>query len=229
MRTARCAAVVAIALLVACAPPPREPAPAPPLPPQFDQAYYQQAAAQGRVVLRVDPAQSLAVIEVRRGGVLARFGHDHVVASHGVEGFIAPQDGRADLYVALDALSVDEPALRAEAMLDTQPSQADIEGTRANMLEKVLEADRFPHAIIRVRRIDTAASNFDVSLILHGVTRTFTVPVRIENAGGQMSASGRFSFDQSDFGITPFSILGGAIQVQDRVELRFQIRARIQP
>jgi len=29
-----------------------------------------------------------------------------------------------------------------------------------------------------------------------------------------------------EFGIAPFSILGGAIQVQDRVELRFRIRAK---
>ena len=60
--------------------------------------------------------------------------------------------GRADLYVPLDTLVVDEPALRAEAGFDTQPSAADIAGTRRNMLEKVLEADRYPFALIAVKR-----------------------------------------------------------------------------
>ena len=75
-----------------------------------------------------------------------------MIASHDVAGFIAPGEGRADLYVPLDALVVDEPALRSEIGLDTQPSAADIEGTRRNMLEKVLETDRYPYATDRRER-----------------------------------------------------------------------------
>ena len=40
-----------------------------------------------------------------------------------------------------------------------------------------------------------------------------------------MSVSGQLSFDQTEFGITPYSVLGGAIAVQNRVELRFHIVA----
>jgi hypothetical protein len=47
-----------------------------------------------------------------------------------VQGLIAPGDGRADLVVPLAELSVDEPALRAEGGLDTQPSEADIAATQ---------------------------------------------------------------------------------------------------
>jgi len=41
-----------------------------------------------------------------------------------------------------------------------------------------------------------------------------------------MSITGMLGLNQSDFGIVPFSILGGAIQVQDRISLRFRIHAR---
>jgi len=41
--------------------------------------------------------------------------------------------------------------------------------------------------------------------------------------------SGRLSFDQTDFGITPYSLLGGAIAVRNAVDLRFRIRARRLP
>jgi hypothetical protein len=41
-----------------------------------------------------------------------------------------------------------------------------------------------------------------------------------------VSVAGRFSFAQTDFGITPYSLLGGAIAVRDDVDLRFRIIAR---
>jgi hypothetical protein len=37
--------------------------------------------------------------------------------------------------------------------------------------------------------------------------------------------TGRVTLKQTDFEITPLSILGGGLQVQDRVEIRFAIRA----
>jgi hypothetical protein len=219
----RALAVVAL-LLSACASQVREAAPPPGMPAEFPRAFYEQKAAQGRAVLRVDPAASLVVLTVRRGGSLARLGHDHVVASHGVQGYVAPQAGRADLYVALDELAVDEPALRTEAGLDTQPSASDIEGTRTNMLDKVLETARFPFALIHAAR--SADGNLRVEITLHGTKRSFDVPAKIEMRGGELDAQGQFAFKQSDFGLTPFSILGGAIAVQDRVEIRFHVVAR---
>jgi hypothetical protein len=189
---------------------------------------YEEAAAQGRTVHRVDAAQSIVAIVVRRGGSLARLGHDHVVASHAVQGWVAPEAGRADLFVPLAELAVDEPALRAEAGLDTQPSAADIAGTRANMQAKVLETQNFPYALIRVDRVagSPPGVGLNVAITLRGVTRSFAVPARIEAGRDTMEVDGSFEFNQSDFGIVPFSILGGAVQVQDRLSLRFRIRSR---
>jgi hypothetical protein len=41
--------------------------------------------------------------------------------------------------------------------------------------------------------------------------------------------NGRVTLEQSNFGIVPFSILGGALQVQDRVDVRFVIHGRREP
>jgi hypothetical protein len=73
---------------------------------------YRAALARGEPVFRVDPARSLVVIEAHRAGSLVRVGHDHVVASHDVQGYAAPDQGRSDLYVPLGRLVVDEPELR---------------------------------------------------------------------------------------------------------------------
>ena len=225
---ARALALSLAVLLVACAPQPR---PAPDeatrarrqAPAEFPRAYYEEAAAKGLAVQRIDPARSVVVIEVRRAGSLARLGHDHVVAAHDIQGFVAPDAGRADLYVALEDLAVDEPELRKAAGLDTQPSESDIAGTRANMLDKVLEADKLPWALVRIER--GSADRITAALTLHGATRTFDVPAQIAAGKDRTSVRGTLAFNQSDFGIAPFSILGGAIQVQDRLVLSFTIEA----
>ncbi|MGJ7506837.1 YceI family protein [Variovorax sp. GT1P44] len=226
--------VIACATLIAgCASPMRATAPVAPsttqaAPEGFVGKPYEQAAAQGRPVYRVAPEGSIVAILVRRGGSLAHLGHDHVVASRSVQGYIAADEGSADLYVPLVDLSVDEPALRTEAGLDTQPSESDIVGTRSNMLDKVLDTQRYPYALIHINgpAAPQGGIRLDVALTLHGVTRSFDVPAQMETKPGEMKVAGTLEFDQSDFGMAPFSILGGAIQVQDRLSLRFRILAR---
>ena len=228
-RSLQSAAACLVLLLGSCAQPrleqPVEARKAAPL--DFPERFYRQAAEQGKPVYRVDPANSLVVIEVRRAGSLARLGHDHVVASHDVAGYIAPGEGRADVYVPLLRLAVDESALRTQSGFETQPSQEDIEGTRANMLGKVLEAERFPFARISVSGVAAGAGDtrMRVAITLHGVTRTPALPLQLATGDNQITVTGRFVVDQTDFGITPYAILGGAIAVRNDVELRFQIRA----
>jgi len=195
---------------------------------ELPDGYYHQLAARGEPVFRVDPAGSLVIVEVRRAGSLAHLGHDHVVASHDVAGYVAPDTGRADFLVPLEALVVDEPALRSEVGFDTQPSAADIAGTRRNMLERVLETDRYPAALIAVRGglADHGPQPFRIAITLHGTTATVDALARVDRSPDEVTVTGTAALDQSLFGITPFSVLGGALAVQDRVDVRFRIRAR---
>lgn len=232
LRLATAVLFAAAALLPACAPvaPPPTEAVAPPA--GFPDADYRQAAAAGRAVFRVEPAASLAMVEVRRGGSLAFIGHDHVVASHGLRGYVAPERGRADLYLRLDELAVDEAALRAESGFDTRPSAEDIVATRDNMLNKVLKAAEHPYLLIRVAGVTAGSaggeegSQLDARITLAGQTRSMAVPVALAVEGDTLRVSGRLVLKQSDFGIVPFAVLGGALQVQDALPLRFRIEAR---
>jgi polyisoprenoid-binding protein YceI len=222
-------ATVLGALLMACT----QPAVVPPNsgnggPADFPMAYYRQLLAEGAPVYRVDPAGSLVVMEVRRGGSLGQFGHDHVVASHDVTGSIAPVDGRADLYVSLDALTVDEPLLRADAGFNTQPDPDDIAGTRRNMLERVLDTRRYPYAQIAVNNVINGGHEgwLRFALTLHGKTRLVDAAAELNTTDEEIHVTGTVAIDQTQFGIVPLSILGGAISVQDRVKIRFRIQAR---
>lgn len=225
--------VIAAVLLAACAPVMTVPTVAPPKrPAEFPIDVYHDAASRGEAVYRVDSAQSVVAIRVYRGGALARFGHDHVVASRDVEGLVLRANSqsaqRADVYAPLAALTVDEPALRAQAGFDTQPTQQDIEGTKRNMLEKVLEAEQFPFVSLRLTGVSGEPPAFTASaaITLHGQTVTIPLTVKIDAPSAeQLYARGRFSVKQTDFGIVPYSLLGGALRVEDRVDIEFELAA----
>lgn len=218
----------ACALLAACtpfAPPPAASLPAAPVPaPAMQAPAWQQ---QGVQVLHIVPQESLLTITVRRGGALARLGHDHVIASRSLQGVVAPAPGRAAFQFRLDEMSVDEESLRQAAGLTTTPSADAIAGTRHNMLVRALEAERYPWVRIDARRTGNKEV-LEADITLHGVTRTVQLPVRIEQAadGRRLQASGSLLLKQSDFGIVPFAVLGGAMAVQDQMELAFRITAR---
>nr|WP_315261342.1 YceI family protein [uncultured Duganella sp.] len=211
----------ALLTLSACSqlPPPAQP-PAPVAPPA---APIPPAAA--GPVLQIDSAQSLIAVTVRRGGVLARLGHDHVVASHTVTGTVSPARNVADFTFRLDEMKIDEAELRQVAGLAKQPSADAIEGTRYNMLNKVLDAERYPLVRVHAERI-AADQPLQVSITLHGVTRTLAIPVELREEQGVVNVKGSVDLKQTDFGLTPFSVMAGAMSVQDRMELRFDLTAR---
>jgi YceI-like domain len=62
-------------------------------------------------------------------------------------------------------------------------------------------------------------------LTLRGVTRAIAVPVEGRLEGQMLTATGRFSVKQTDYGIKPVSV-GGVVSVKDTVNIAFTIVAR---
>jgi polyisoprenoid-binding protein YceI len=176
----------------------------------------------GPGVQRLDAAHSRILITVRRGGPLARLGHDHAIVTGGITGTVAPLANRADFRFRLDQLVVDDAAARTEAGLGLPPSAEAIDGTRRNMLTRVLDAERFPEVILHAER--AGAGQCRLAVTLHGVTRVLSVPVQLTEAQGVLRARGSFTLRQSEFGITPMSVLAGALVVEDELQLHFDLR-----
>jgi polyisoprenoid-binding protein YceI len=65
-----------------------------------------------------------------------------------------------------------------------------------------------------------------VAITLHGVTRDLRIPLRMLASADEIDVSGAVTLRQTDFGIVPLSVLGGAIQVEDAIDLRFRILAK---
>lgn len=175
---------------------------------------------------------------VYRAGALASFGHDHVIQAKDIRGDVYLADDfqtsgfRLNLPVA--GFVVDDPKARSVEGPDfaKQPSDAAIDGTRKNMLgPDLLDAAHFPEVSIRSVRLlgPDWGPDATVRIELRGVTRDMSVPISVERNGDTLSVHGAFDLKQSDFGITPFSALGGGLQVADTLRVRFHLVAQKAP
>jgi polyisoprenoid-binding protein YceI len=182
--------------------------------------------------------ESLLTILVYRGGTLATAGHNHVIASHDLSGTIYvpadPLQASFELHVPVATLTVDETALRAQqpsADFPPDVSEGARQGTRHNMLgPALLDAEHSPEIVLRALRTeqstDAAGVLARVECTVRGQPHTLTVPVHYERGRGEVAISGELPLKQSDLGLTPFSALLGALQVQDEMRVSFRIVAR---
>jgi polyisoprenoid-binding protein YceI len=84
------------------------------------------------------------------------------------------------------------------------------------------------------QRIATAAApgsptQADVQVTIRGQTHSLSVPVTYSLENSRLIVSGELPIKQSDLGLTPFSAMLGALQVQDEMRVRFRIVARQAP
>jgi polyisoprenoid-binding protein YceI len=189
----------------------------------------------------VQPRESLLTILAFRGGALAKAGHNHVIASHDMTGTIyVPDDpSRAtfEVHLPVDQLTIDEPELRAKEGPDfpTEVPDSAKEGTRRNMLsEALLNGAQYPDITLVSQRIATAAAagsatQADVQVTIRGQTHSLSVPVTYLFENSRLIISGELPIQQSALGLTPFSAMLGALQVQDELRVRFRIVARQAP
>lgn len=226
----RVALVVALlSLLASCA------RPVQPLPPIDTAQPPAPIDTRGARVYTVEAASSRVHILVYRGGALARLGHNHVVTSRSVAGRIwlhqSFERSGFELTIPVASLVVDDPDDRAAHGDDFPPgiSQKDIDGTKRNLLRaEVLDGAQFPTIALRSARVSGSVDAPDLSarITLKGVTRDVPIPVTLEIEEGHLTAKGALDILQTDFGIKPFSIALGALEVQDRLHLEFEITAR---
>jgi len=224
-----------VSLLAGCAT--REPAPVPGPPAQERVATTGAGAdtipAAARV-FDIDPQRSVVSIRVYRSGPMAKLGHNHVITSAEEPGFAwrgpTPADSGFELRIPVSTLVVDDPAARAAAGpgFEGPVPESAREGTRKNLLRaEVLDAAQFPDVSVRANGLGGTwqAPIAQADVTVRGVTRRVEVPLDLADAGGTLTARGTFGLRQTEFGMVPFSVAGGAIQVADEIVLGFEIVA----
>lgn len=184
-------------------------------------------------IFTADPQLSEIRVLVRRAGPLARFGHNHVLVAP-VTGVVHAGDtvmeSGFNLAVEAAAFSVDPLAARTDEgkSFATEVSDAARRGTRKNLLgENLLDAERHPRIQLQSLSMRGPRWNPDVNarLVLRGAERDIQFPAAVVAQEDTIIVIANFTIRQSDFGIDPFSILGGGLSVHDELIIRARIVA----
>lgn len=184
----------------------------------------------------VDAAQSSVRVHVFRAGRAANLGHNHVLSVPSVAGLLLlpvagkAEGARVELSFRLADLVLDAPVLRAAlgpAWASAISAEA-IAATRANMLgEGNLQAERFPEVHLRSTRISGEFPKLvaELEIELHGQRQKQWLALQADWSAGRIKASGALVVRQSDFGIAPFSVMGGLLAVRDELLIEFEVVA----
>ncbi|MEP6547267.1 MAG: YceI family protein [Gammaproteobacteria bacterium] len=195
---------------------------------------------------RVDENQSELRILVYRAGPLARLGHNHVVINRAIRGLVTLADaagapdvaGKSEfsLSVPVAGFVVDDAQARREEGADFAAEVPDDArtGTLHNMQSTaVLDADEFP--VISISGVNIAARpgadsvtmTAAVAFSVAGHESKIDVPFALQIDSTHMVATGTVELRQTALGLTPYSLMLGALQVQDAIIIKFKILANL--
>jgi polyisoprenoid-binding protein YceI len=184
-------------------------------------------AAAGPRTFTVDPARSKALIDVGKGGAFSFAGHTHEVEAPLTSGVV---------HLDPDNFSKSDVRLQfnAAAMKVTgkgEPPDDVPKVTQTMLSEQVLDVKKFPSIAFESTVVSGrgTASAIDLlvtgNLTIHGTTKPVRASVSAKIDGAAMTATGRFSIKQTDFGIKPISV-GGVVKVRDELTITFTIVAQ---
>lgn len=173
-------------------------------------------------------------LRIYRGGPLADLGHNHVATSSDIEGRIYLHESLAksgfELTVPVNSFTLDEPQARKQegTGFEGQLSPKDRNATKDHMLgTQVLDAEKYP--TVKMRSLSVVGPpwypRITVRITLHGESRDYVVPTAVVREPDKLIATGRLHIKQTDFGITPFSAVGGGLRVKDGLDIAFHFVA----
>ena len=170
----------------------------------------------------LDLAASKITIHVQKQGLFAAFAHNHIISAPLASGHLDAEKRTINI------------TFRAQDMKVLDPDASDSERSTIESTMKsaqVLDPARFPEITFASTSVESpaaeaagtpsATAHYLVrgNLTLHGVTRPVDISVTLSAA----HYTGKVELKQTDFGITPVKIAGGAVRVKDVIEIDFEI------
>jgi polyisoprenoid-binding protein YceI len=182
-------------------------------------------AADENAVWTFDAADGELTLHTGVAGRAARMGHRLTIAMtrwQASVNWVAGRPDTATLLVQVDSLEV----LRGEGGVKglSGPEKALV---RSNAL-KSLSANRFPEIRFDAGLIDKTDDGYRLSgtLQIRGKEREHVVDLSTEELPGSWRLSLQSAVRQTDFGVKPYSLLMGSLQVADEVVVSFATTRR---
>jgi polyisoprenoid-binding protein YceI len=177
----------------------------------------------------IDARASRFTVQAFATGLLSKMGHNPTIGIRSFSGGVNFDP---------DALQGSEFCLAIQTVsLGVQDDISDKDRREIESLMKtqVLEIAKYPEAVyeapsVTIHKLADAlySATLNGSLSFHGVTHSQPVTARVALFGEMLRASGEFTLRQSDFGIKPISVAGGALKVKDELKFSFELVARKQ-
>jgi polyisoprenoid-binding protein YceI len=177
----------------------------------------------------IDARASRFTVQAFATGLLSKMGHNPTIGIRSFSGGVkfdpeALQGGEFRLAIHTASLGVQDDI-----------SDKDRREIESLMKTQVLEIAKYPEAVYEapvatIHKLADAlySATLKGSLSFHGVTHSQPVTARVALFGEMLRASGEFTLRQSDFGIKPISVAGGALKLKDEVKFSFELVARKQ-
>jgi polyisoprenoid-binding protein YceI len=195
-------------------------------------AFVWNARAQQKATYTVDAPKSKIEIHVGKEGFFSAFGHDHLIVAKEISG--EAQVDAQDIAESSVVLAISAKSL---AVLDPGESEKDKAEVQKTMLgEKVLDVEKYGQIRFTSARVSnpkkTGAGwelHLEGKLALHGVEKPISFPLRVRLDGDMLRAQAEVSLLQTDYGMTPVKVGGGAVKVKNRLKITLDIAARKKP
>jgi polyisoprenoid-binding protein YceI len=162
----------------------------------------------------IDANKSSMKVRVFKSGAFSAFAHDHEIEAPIAEGKV-DSSANASVQLRVDArkMRVLDPEIDAD-------KRGEIQHTMQSAT--VLDVEKFPEISYQSSGVTSRGDGrWEVrgNLTLHGKKQPVAVEVSLRDGHYRGSAS----IKQSDFGIEPIRIAGGAVKVKDEVKIEFDI------
>jgi polyisoprenoid-binding protein YceI len=177
----------------------------------------------------IDSNASRVHLHVGKTGIGSFAGHEHNIFAPALMGEVA-----AD-FEDLPKSTV-EVLVNARAMTVSPEGEPDGDAPKVQQAMRasgVLNVARYPLIRFRSRKVTgkkVSASSYELQvegeLSLHGTAKPMLVPLKVDVQGDTLTADGKLTVKQSDFGIKPTTAAGGLVQVEDEVPIDFKIVAK---
>jgi polyisoprenoid-binding protein YceI len=164
----------------------------------------------------IDLDKSIMTVRVFKAGLFSAFGHEHEISAPIQQGSFTQSNPSVEL-------TVDARKLR---VMDKDISDKDRAEVQQTMLgPKVLDSEKYPEVRFRSTQVDRLGEG---KWIVHGelTVRGQTRPVKVEVGGQNGHYRGAANLKQTDFGITPVTVGGGAVKVKNELRVEFEIVGR---
>ena len=219
-------ALVVLGLAACGAPRPRPPAPQTPNQPTPS---LQALPAPG--TYQIDSSKSELRVLVYRAGALARLGHNHVLVNRAVSGSVqiaaTLSVSSFSISVPVKSFIVDDSQARSEEggdFPDGVPEDAKA-GTFSNLQSAmVLNAVQYPVITVKSMAITSTQGALSAALTINiaGHESIVQAPFTLDSDAQRLTAAGSLELKQTAIGLTPYSLMLGALQVQDAMRLKFK-------